>query len=278
MPIDTSISETFDGTGIFSFASSIDTHFSSIASRAISIASFKSFPSVKISISGTSTNTALFVLVKLIGNREMSQMSMFDYVNSITIGSIAAELATCEKWEFTAPLTAMIVYSLVMIALASISNKSLSVRRFVEGKALVLMDNGKINYSNLSHARIDINEFLMMCRVNGYFNIDDIQTAVLEANGKISVLPKSTVRPVNPKDLKLTPNMEKLVINLVIDGKILEGNLKVSGNSPAWLNTELKLNGVKELSEVLLATCDAKNKLKVYKKYEMEKNTDEFNI
>lgn len=222
--------------------------------------------------------TALFVLVKLIGNREMSQMSMFDYVNSITIGSIAAELATCEKWEFTAPLTAMIVYSLVMIALASISNKSLSVRRFVEGKALVLMDNGKINYSNLSHARIDINEFLMMCRVNGYFNIDDIQTAVLEANGKISVLPKSTVRPVNPKDLKLTPNMEKLVINLVIDGKILEGNLKVSGNSPAWLNTELKLNGVKELSEVLLATCDAKNKLKVYKKYEMEKNTDEFNI
>ncbi len=221
---------------------------------------------------------ALFVLVKLIGNREMSQMSMFDYVNSITIGSVAAELATCEYREFSVPLTAMIVYGLIMIGVTLLANKSLPVRRFVEGKALVLMDGGKINYSNLAFAKIDINEFLMQCRINGYFNIDDIQTAVLEANGKVSILPKSTARPANPKDLKLTPEAEKLTVNVVVDGKILEENLKTTGNSEAWLKTELKLNGVKDVGEVLLATCDSKNKLKVYKKYIMEKNTDYFNI
>lgn len=220
----------------------------------------------------------LFVLVKLIGNREMSQLSMFDYVNSITIGSIAAELATCEIDGFAAPLTAMVVYAAFMVVVTILANKSLPLRRFVEGKALVIMSDGKINYQNLAFAKMDINEFLMQCRVNGYFDIDDIQTAVLEANGKISILPKSEAAPVTPKDMKIPAQPAYLPVNVVVDGKVLKDNLSSTGNSEAWLKTELKLSGIKDFSEVLLAVCNKNNKLKVYKKYKFQKNTDCFNI
>lgn len=220
----------------------------------------------------------LFVIVKIIGNREMSQLSMFDYVNSITIGSIAAEFATCEKWEFYAPLTAMIVYGLFIIFLAFLTNRYVALRRFIEGKALVLLDNGKINYENLKFSKMDINEFLMQCRINGYFNLNDIQTAVLEPNGKVSILPKSTKRPVTPKDMKLSPDLEKLVVNVVLNGKILTQNLSYTKNSRDWLISKLKLSGVKDIDEVLLATCDFNNNFTVYKKTKGEKNTDIFNI
>lgn len=220
----------------------------------------------------------LFALVKLTGNREMSQLSMFDYINSITIGSVAAELATCEMSEITAPLVATVVYGALIFILALITNKSLTVRRFIEGKALVLMNNGRINYSNLKYAHIDVNEFMMQCRINGYFNLDDIKTAVLEANGKISILPKSTARPVNPKDLKLSPDEERLVVNVIVDGKILKENLKATGNSEDWLNAQLSLLGINSIDEVLLATCDCKNRFKAYKKYSENKNRDMFNI
>ena len=220
----------------------------------------------------------LFIIVKVIGNREMSQLSMFDYVNSITIGSIAAELATCEKWEFYAPLTAMIVYGLFIMLLAFLTNRYVSLRRFIEGKALILLDNGKINYENLKFSKMDVNEFLMQCRINGYFNLDDIQTAVLEPNGKVSILPKSTKRPVTPKDMKLSPNLEKLVVNVIVNGQILNQNLSYTKNSQDWLVSQLKLSGVKDISDVVLATCDFNNKFTVYKKTNSEKNVDMFNI
>lgn len=194
---------------------------------------------------------ALFILTKLMGNREMSQMSMFDFVIAITIGSIAAEMAT-DLEEFLEPLVAMIVYAVLSILIAYLNCKSIVARRFISGKSLILFEDGKLYNKNFMKARLDINEFLMLCRNQGYFNLNHLQTAILEPNGKISFLPKSSKRYVIPEDLKILPEEERPLVNLIIDGKILVENLNCTGKNEKWLIEELNKQGVK-LSDVFFS-------------------------
>lgn len=210
---------------------------------------------------------ALFILTKLMGYREVSEMSMFDYINGITIGSIAAEMAT-DLEKFEQPLIAMVVYSLIVIAISYASNKSIKVRRFIEGKPLILMDNDQIFYKNLQKARVDVDEFLCQCRNSGYFDISQIQSIILESNGKFSILPKADYRPSTPKDLQLNVTAEAMLSTVIIDGKIMKENLKHTGNDEKWLLSQLKSQGIKDVSEVFFALCDIHNKLTVYKKLE----------
>ena len=173
---------------------------------------------------------ALFILTKLMGYRQMSQMCMFDYINGITIGSIAAEMATSLEENYVQPLTAMIVYALAAILLSWLSSRSIKARRVIEGKPLVLLNNGELYWENLKKAKIDVNEFLVQCRVNGYFDVSKLETVVLEGDGKISFLPKAAERPVTPSDLNLSAQQDYMVANVILDGKIMEENLRHTGN------------------------------------------------
>jgi uncharacterized membrane protein YcaP (DUF421 family) len=146
----------------------------------------------------------MFLLTKLMGAKQVSQMTMFDYVVGITIGSIAAELAT-ELENPEQPLIAMILYGVAAYGISVWTTKSLKVRGFFTGKPLTLMDNGVIYRKNLKKARMDLNEFLTFCRMDGYFDLSQIQTAILEHNGHVSFLIKEPNRPATPEDLKLTP-------------------------------------------------------------------------
>lgn len=133
----------------------------------------------------------LFILAKLMGNKQISQLSTFDYINGITIGSIAAELST-EEWDSVLePLTAMIIYGLVAVAISYISLTTMPLRRFFSGKTTVIFKNGKFYKKNLLKCKLDIGEFLTEVRAQGYFSIKDIECAYLESNGMVSVLPKS---------------------------------------------------------------------------------------
>lgn len=216
----------------------------------------------------------LFILTKLMGNREMSQLSMFDYINGITIGSIAAELATSEFTDSIKPFVAMLVYTLVIILLAFVSEKSIRLRRIFTGKVSILFNNGELYSKNLKKAKIDINEFLSQCRINGYFDLSKVQTILLESNGKISILPLSDERPISGKDLGISPPQDYLVANVIIDGKIMGQNLRHTGKNEKWLMDQLKVNQVKDISEVFLATCDTNNKLQVYKKHPQQLKLD----
>lgn len=208
----------------------------------------------------------LFILTKLMGNRELSQLTMFDYINSITIGSIAAEMATTEFTDAHKPFIAMIVYGLITLLIDISTNKSILLRRFFTGKPTLLYDKGEIYYKNLCKAKMDLGEFLTQCRVNGYFDLSKIQTAILESNGKISILPLSSERPITPNDLDLTPAQEYIVANVIIDGCIMQQNLKHTGNDEKWLRSQLSSKGITKLEDVFLATCDMNNKLCIYRK------------
>lgn len=217
---------------------------------------------------------AMFILTKLIGYRQMSQMSMFDYVNGITIGSIAAEMATSLEENFVQPLVAMVVYALAAILLSWCSSKSLKMRKIIEGKPLVLLDKGELYLDSLRKAKIDVNEFLMQCRVSGYFDISKIETALLEGNGKISFLPKSSDRPATPADLNLSPQQDFMTANVIVDGNVMRENLRHTGNDEKWLLNQIKRQGADKISDVLLATCDVNNQVTVFLKNSRKKAHD----
>ena len=230
---------------------------------------------LKIILTSIGSLITLFILTKLIGNREMSQLSMFDYINSITIGSIAAEMATSLE-DFLQPLVAMIVYALATIFISYISCKSVPIQRIITGKTKVLINNGKIYAKNFKKARLEINEFLSQCRSQGYFNINNIQTALLETNGKISILPKSGIKPVTPDDMQIKVAQEKFVTNIILDGKILKENLKNFGKTEEWLFKELNKQGRFKIKDIFLATLDNESNLSVYVKIENSNSHDMF--
>lgn len=206
---------------------------------------------------------ALFFLTKLLGYRQISQMTLFDYIIGITLGSIAAEMATDLETPVQS-LTAMIVYTLTAWLIAVGTNKSMKARRFLVGKSLILFDKGILYNENLRLAKIDIQEFLIQCRNSGYFDLNNIQTAVLEPNGKVSILPKVESRPVTPQDMKLTPSQETLTANVIVDGQVLAENLRQCGKDEEWLQRQLSAKGIPSVKDVFLATCDSQGKCTVY--------------
>ncbi|MBP3283996.1 MAG: DUF421 domain-containing protein [Clostridia bacterium] len=231
---------------------------------------------IHVSLTAIGSVVVLFLLTKLMGNRQISQLTTFDYVNGITIGSIAAEMATSLENDFLKPLIAMIIYALAAIAISIGTSKSIKLRRLITGETLILFDNGRLYQSNLNKAKMDLGEFLTQCRINGYFNLASLQTVVLELNGRLSFLPKSTERPPTAAELNLAPPQDKLVTNIILDGKVLEDNLKFTGNNRIWLQRQLRNQGFTKLKDVFLAICDSNNQLTVYRKYTHPMTRDMF--
>ena len=208
--------------------------------------------------------TLLFILTKIMGQREMSQLSIFDYFITITIGSIAAELSTSLEDNFVQPVIAMIVYALITLIVSILNTKFVKLRPFLSGKTLILYDDGTLFKENFKKAKIDLNEFLVQCRTNGFFNLSDIKTALLEENGKINFLPYSDKRPANPSDFNINPKEEEILTNLILDGKIMQENLQELGFDEAWLLKKLKKQGITKTNNIFLATYCSDGNLSVY--------------
>lgn len=171
---------------------------------------------------------ALFAAAKLIGHKQIAQLDFFDYITGITIGSIAAEMATEleQPWK---PLIAILLYEGITLLLSVAANKFPKTRRYFYGMPVILMDHGKLYRENLKKAKLDLNEFLVLCRQQGYFDLTDIQTAIFEYNGRLSILPVSTQRPATPADLELSPPQELTFTELIMDGQILDGKPQKHG-------------------------------------------------
>ena len=197
----------------------------------------------------------MFATTRLGGKRQISQMSLFDYANSITVGSIAAEMATnLESWY--RPFTALLVYGAVTWLVHYGGCKSIWVRLVMDGRSIVLMKNGVIRKKELGRAGIDLNEFLAQTRVAGYHDLNELDSAILETNGQISFLPRSEYRPATARDVGQTPTAASLWYDLVLDGKIMDGNLKESGRDRTWLQQQLHSCGIGQTKDAFYAACD----------------------
>lgn len=206
---------------------------------------------------------ALFLAAKVIGHKQIAQLDFFDYITGITIGSIAAEMATEleEPWK---PLFAMLLYGGITLLLSVASNKFPRARRYFYGTSIILMDAGVLYRGNLKKAKLDLNEFMVLCRQQGYFDLTGIQTAIFEYNGRLTILPVSTQRPATPNDMALAPEQELLFTEVIMDGRIQEEHLRQLGLNLTWLERQLKQRNIHSAREVFLAVCDKNQKLVIY--------------
>lgn len=221
---------------------------------------------VKVIFTALLSAVALFLIAKFLGHKQVAQLDFFDYITGITIGSVAAELAT-ELETPVLPLTAMIVYGVVAFVLSLLTRKYPRTRKFINGTPTVIMNNGRLYPENMKKAKLELSEFMMMCRQQGYFDLKDIQTAVFEYNGKLTVLPRSTKRPLNPEDMNLVPEPNFIATEIIMDGRILEDNIKQLGFDLNWLKNRLKEQGYRHATEIFLGLCDHENNVTLFPRH-----------
>lgn len=221
---------------------------------------------VKIIITSVLSIASLFIITKIMGHKQVAQLDFFDYVSGITIGSIAAELAT-EVESPQKPLIALVLYGIVSVSLNLLASKVQRTRKYINGTPTILMDNGKIYRENLKQAKLDLSEFMLLCRDRGYFELDEIETAVFEHNGKLSILPKGCYRPITPNDFNMNVKRARIGTEVIMDGRVLGENLKRAGLDEIWLERRLKEQGYKNVREILLGVFkEEENRLSLYPK------------
>ena len=218
---------------------------------------------IKVILTSLLSVVALFLIAKVMGHKQMSQLDFFDYICGITIGSIGAELATELETPLN-PLVAIVVYGLIAVLLSRITSMFPQSRKYIKGTPTILMNNGKLYRENFKKAKLDLSEFMVLCRQQGYFDLGDIQTAVFEFNGKLSILPVSMKRPVNPNDLELSPGRDCFRTELIMDGCVMKENLRRMGLDEKWLLKQLADRGYKKPSEIFLGVCDEENQLTLF--------------
>lgn len=206
---------------------------------------------------------SLLILVRLMGKQQMSELTFFDYVVGITIGSIAATLSVQLNENTTATLTGMVIWAALPILLAYLSLHNVWIRKIVSGEATVVIKNGKIQEQNLAKIRLSIDDLLAQLRTKNVFNIADVEFAVFETNGMLSVQLKSQKQSLTPSDLKLPTQYAGLPTDLIIDGKVLPDSLKSLHLTQAWLQYQLSKQNIKDFSQVSLAQLDTTGNLYV---------------
>ncbi|MGN0478728.1 MAG: DUF421 domain-containing protein [Hominenteromicrobium sp.] len=195
----------------------------------------------------------LFVLTKLMGNKQIAQMNLFDYVVGITIGSIAAEMATNLDGDTFGCAVAMVIFALTAFGISVATNKSLRLRAFFAGRPIVLMRNGKLYRGGLKAAHLDLSEFLAVARLAGYYDLSEVSGAIFEHNGSISFLPFAQHRPYTPADANIGVKPQEILYDVILDGRIMDDALHRAGKDREWLKKHMRAEGYKDEREILLA-------------------------
>ena len=219
---------------------------------------------LKIILTSLLSVISLFIITKIMGHKQVSQLDFFDYICGITIGSIAAELAT-ELEKPTKPLIALCIYGFASIILNLFTEKFPRTRKYINGTPSILMNDGKIYRDNLKKSKLDLSEFMLLCREQGYFNLSEIEYAIFEHNGKLSILPKASSRPVTPEDLNIPTKPTYIGVEVIMDGRIMGENLSRMGRDEKWLKKQIEAQGFKNADNVFLGVYREKeNSLVLY--------------
>lgn len=204
----------------------------------------------------------LFFFTKFLGKKHLTKLNIFDYIHSITIGGLAAILILQLKVNFFYGLLALFSWFFIPYIFRLISIKSKAVRDFIEGKSTVFIQNGKIMEDNLKNEGYSTDDLLQCLRQEKIFAIDDVEFALLEPSGDISVMPKADRQAVTPQDLNVIVPNKQAPETIIMDGKIMLEPLANAGLNIGWLTTELaKQNVTKE--NVFLAQVDDNKQLTI---------------
>ena len=219
---------------------------------------------------------ALQILAKWTGPKQISQCSYYDYIVGITIGDVAATFALDNDLAWYIPLLAMILYAGSNVFESWLTSKSIKARRILTGVPYLLIFHGKIIEGNLRKIHFDVNDLTTQCRIQGYFNLDEIDYAIMETTGQISILPKKRYEPIKIEDTELDFKDNVLHANVIIDGKIMHHNLQSLGYDENWLKRKLKETHASAINQILLAIASSDNDLITFDKNQTLKHHDYF--
>lgn len=198
----------------------------------------------------------LFVLARILGKRQIAQLTFFDYIAGLTLGSITASWSLDEVKTLHAVI-ALVIWSFLSVALAFIQRKSYHARTALDGRPTVLIENGQILEKGLSSVHMSTEELLMLLRQKDVFKVSDAEYAVLENNGRLSVMKKTELQPLTPKDASVTVVAEHEPRVLVVDGNVMNRSLAQLGYTREWLLGEIMKYGARDFKDVFFAQIDS---------------------
>lgn len=207
----------------------------------------------------------LFFITKLIGKKQVSELSLFDYVIGISIGNFTAEMTMNFDGQYINGVVAIVTFGVMAYLVSIMSMKSIVIRRAVVGVPTVLIENGNILLKSLKRVKIDINDLLEQARNAGYFDLEEIAFAIMEVNGKISFLAKDKYSNPNKNDLGIKLSKDNLTANIIIDSKLMEENISNTDRDRDWFIQQLKIKGYDTYDAIILATYKD-NKITIYRK------------
>lgn len=213
------------------------------------------------------------ILSKLIGIKIISQMNFFDFIMGVSVGSMIAKIIIDKDHVVFSGIIALIIFTMLTIATSYLNLKSYTTRKIINAKTLILIENGRIINKNMKKLRISINELMMKLREKDVFNLEDVQFAIMESNGQLSVLIKANKKPITPYDMNLKVKSFSLINDIIIDGKIIDKNLEIAGIDKKWLHSELKRKSINNIEDIFYAGIDQNKNLIISEKY-----PDDFNI
>ncbi|MDD2587001.1 MAG: DUF421 domain-containing protein [Syntrophomonadaceae bacterium] len=203
----------------------------------------------------------ILVYTRILGKRHMSQLTFYDYIAGITLGVIAAMIAITPGEDFWILIWVLTIFTILSYVINLLTLKSRPMRKLIAGEPVILIHNGKIMEHNLGKTRYNIEDVLMQLREKDVFNIADVEFAIAETDGQLTVMKKSQKRPVTAADLGIDTPYEGIPAEIIIDGKVIYQNLKQNNLDETWLMNQLKGLGYSDPREITYASLDVNGNL-----------------
>ncbi len=195
----------------------------------------------------------LLIFTRMLGKQQVGNLSFFDYINGITIGSMAASLATDLGTRAWLHFVGLATFVFIAFFMQIITIKSRRLSKIIDSEPTIVIQKGKILEENLAKMRVKKDELMVLLRQKGFFDITHAEYALLEPNGQLSVMPREDFRPITPGDYQLLTKKLQLMSEVVVDGQVLKQNLKERNKDEQWLKEEIKRLGVEDIKDISYA-------------------------
>ena len=205
----------------------------------------------------------LLFLTRLLGKQQVSQLTFYEYLNGITFGSIAANVATDDLANAPDHLIGLVSYGLLTLAVSRMALKNRKFRKMVAGEPVVVIQDGNILEDNLREMNMNLDELTMLLRAENIFDYKELELAIIEQSGALSVLKKPAYQGVTRKDLHIREKSKGLAVEVIIDGQIIYENLRAMDLDGRWLVEQLRQRKIANASQVCLATVNKQQKLQI---------------
>lgn len=205
----------------------------------------------------------LLILTRMIGKQQVSQLTYYEYINGITFGSIAANMATDDLINLPDHLVGLLAYGFLTVGVSYMALKNRKLRKVINGEPVVVVQNGQILEDNLRKMMMNIDELLMLLRTAGVFDYSQLELALIEPSGALSIIKKPAFDSSTREDMKLEAKSDGLAVEVIVDGQVIYHNLERMGLSARWLMLELEKRRIANFRQVALATVNKQHQLKI---------------